>query len=234
MSVVGTSPRTQSSMQPVTRKSTALGDGIGGRIADCGRARTCHFVLCARCCDHLGQALVSVADSIELLTKLHDNAHLAYKGALEAFQMARHHPLTAPDLCLIEKRATALADQFDWPASARARGMCPHLERPLTNYESSIITHWGNSAFAITVVLLDVGGLLDGIYGSFVATAAAAARSARSKVTADAHQKRADKLMLRLDQLCAGDRHLGAERHVLLSIARLGSACIPWSCSGIS
>ena len=61
------------------------------------------------------------------------------------------------------------------------------------------------SALAVSAGTLDITEYLDALYGGLAVTAAATARSAYS-VTAETHRKRADKLMLRLDQLCANQR----------------------------
>ena len=57
--------------------------------------------------------------------------------------------------------------------------------------------------FAHRGVMLDITEQLDVWYGGLVVTAAAAASSALPRVTSAGHRKRVDKLMLRLEQLCA-------------------------------
>ena len=79
------------------------------------------------------------------------------------------------------------------------------LERPLSDTESSVVASLVGSALAVSAGTLDITEYLDALYGGLAVTAAAAARSAYS-VTAETHRKRADKLMLRLDQLCANQR----------------------------
>jgi hypothetical protein len=68
------------------------------------------------------------------------------------------------------------------------------------------VTRLAGSAIAVSTEMLDIGERLDALYGGLTVTAAAAARSALASVTDETHRKRADKLMLRLDQLCANQR----------------------------
>lgn len=150
-------------------------------------------------------AVDAVANSIRQLKTLQGHVYVGYRGALSTLQMARHHSLNDRDLNLVEDCVGKLAQRADWPATMRSRTRHESLERPLSDTESSVVTSLVGSALAVSAGTLDITEYLDALYGGLAVTAAAAARSAYS-VTAETHRKRADKLMLRLDQLCANQR----------------------------
>jgi len=150
-------------------------------------------------------AVDAVANSIRQLKTLQGHVYGGYRGALSTLQMARHHSLNDRDLNLVEDCVGKLAQRADWPATMRSRTRHESLERPLSDTESSVVTSLVGSALAVSAGTLDITEYLDALYGGLAVTAAAAARSAYS-VTAETHRKRADKLMLRLDQLCANQR----------------------------
>ena len=151
-------------------------------------------------------AVDAVADTISQLKTLQGNVYRGYRVALSTLQMARHHSLSDGDLTLVEDCVGKLAQRADWPAAMRSRGRHKRLERPLSDAESSGVTRLAGSAIAVSAEMLDTGERLAALYGGLAVTAAAAARSAFASVTDETHRKRADKLMLRLDQLCANQR----------------------------
>ncbi|HEX2337828.1 MAG TPA: hypothetical protein VHI72_15265, partial [Hyphomicrobiaceae bacterium] len=91
----------------------------------------------------------------------------------------------------------------DWPPTMRVRGRDEHFERPLCDAESRLLANLAGTALTVAAGMLDICEQCDAWYGGLAVTAAAAARAALPKVTSEVHRKRADKLMLRLDQLCA-------------------------------
>jgi hypothetical protein len=151
-------------------------------------------------------AVDAVADSISQLKILQSNVYRGYRVALPTLQMARHHSLSDGDLTLVEDCVGKLAQRADWPAAMRSRSRHKRLERPLSDAESSGVTRLAGSAIAASAEMLDISERLDALYGGLAVTAAAAARAAFASVTDETHRKRADKLMLRLDQLCANQR----------------------------
>jgi hypothetical protein len=146
-------------------------------------------------------AVDAVAYSIRQLKLLKDQAHRGHRTALTTLRMARHHSLTDDDMRQVEAGVGRFARLADWPATMRARSRQEHLERPLSDAESSEIASLAGSALTLAVGMLDVGERLDVWYGSLAVTAVAVARSALPKVSYERHRRRADKLMLRLDQL---------------------------------
>jgi hypothetical protein len=148
-------------------------------------------------------AVETVADSIRQLQRLRDHAHRGHRAALATLSMARHHSLNNSDLSRVEETVGKFARVMDWPLSMRSRTRFEHLERPLSDSESRLMANLAGSALLVAGGMLDVTEQLDAWYGSLVVTAAAAARSALPRVTSDGHRKRADKLMFRLEQLCA-------------------------------
>ena len=151
-------------------------------------------------------AVDAVADSISQLKTLQNNVYRGYRVALSTLQMARHHSLSDGDLTLVEDCVGKLAQRADWPATMRSRGRHKRLERPLSDTDSSVVAGLAGSALAVSAEMLDVGERLDALYGGFAVTAAAAARAALPNVTGAVHRRRADGLILRLDQLCANQR----------------------------
>jgi hypothetical protein len=151
-------------------------------------------------------AVDTVADNISQLKTLQDKVYRGYRVALSTLQMARHHSLRDGDLTLVEDCVGKLAQRADWPAAMRSRSGHKRLERPLSDVESSGVTRLAGSAIAVSAEMLDTGERLDALYGGLAVTAAATARSALAGVTDETHRKRAEKLMLRLDQLCANQR----------------------------
>jgi hypothetical protein len=151
-------------------------------------------------------AVEAVADSISQLKTLQGNVYRGYRVTLSTLQMARHHSLNDLDLKLVEDCVGKLAQRADWPRTMRSRSRHKHLERPLNDTESRVLAGLVGSALAVAADMLDVGERLDALYGGLAVTAAATARSALPSVTAETHRKRAGKLMLRLDQLCAHQR----------------------------
>jgi len=150
-------------------------------------------------------AVDTLADSIRQLKAFRRHVHRGHRAALDTLRMTRHHPLHDADLALLEEGVDKLARRLDWPATMRSRTRHAHLERPLTDPESRTITTLAVSSVIIASGMLDIGDQLDAWYGGHAVSAATAARLAFPNVTIEAHRKRAQKLMLRLDQLCAND-----------------------------
>jgi hypothetical protein len=148
-------------------------------------------------------AVDTVADSIRQLQRLSGHAHQGHRAALAALSMARHHSLNGCDLSRVEETVGKFARLMDWPVAMRSRARFEHLERPLSDSESHLLANLAGSALLVAGGMLDITEQLDAWYGGLVVTAAAAARSALPSVTSDGHRKRADKLMFRLEQLCA-------------------------------
>jgi hypothetical protein len=151
-------------------------------------------------------AVDALADSIRHVQMLRDYAHRSHSAALVTLRMARHHTLNDGDLRLVEDCVGKLAQRMDWPASLRTRTRQEHLERPLSETESSEITNLAGGALGIASGTLDIEEQMVSWYGGFAVAAVAAARSALSSVTAVTHRRRADKLMHRLEQLCDDHR----------------------------
>jgi hypothetical protein len=151
-------------------------------------------------------AVEAVADSVRQLKALQGRVYRGHRAALWALQMARHHSLQNRDQSFVEHGIGKLAERVDWPATIRLRSRREHLERPLSEIESSVVCGLAGSAFVVASGMLDISEQLDAWYGGLVLIAATAARSAVSSVTVEAHKKRAAKLMDRLDQLCRNER----------------------------
>ena len=151
-------------------------------------------------------AVDAVADALRRLGTLQSDVHRSRGAALASLQVARHHSLKDADLHPIEDRISQLARRLDWPRSICGRVHNEHLERPLTDPESHMVGRWAGSAHALTVGMLDISEQLDAWYAGLVVTAAGAARAASCKVTVVAHKRKAAKLLLRLDGLCADER----------------------------
>jgi hypothetical protein len=150
-------------------------------------------------------AVDAVADSVHQLKMLRRHMHRGHHAALATLRMARHHSLNASDLSRVEDLVGNYARAADWPATMRSRSRHEHLERPLSATESGVLAGLAGSALAVVAGALTVCEQLATWYGGLAVAAAAAARSARPHVTVEAHQQRANKLLLRLDQLCAND-----------------------------
>jgi hypothetical protein len=147
-------------------------------------------------------AVTAVADSIQQLKVLQDHAHRGHRAALATLRLARHHSLNDCDLLRVEDAVGKFARLTDWPAAMRARSRHEHLERPLSDTESCQLANLAGSALLVAAGLLDITEQFDAWYGGLTVTAAAAPRSALANVTSQGHRKRADKLMLRLEELC--------------------------------
>src|SRR5262245_13169555 len=148
-------------------------------------------------------AVDAVADSIRQLKLLRNQVHSGHRTALTTLRMARHHSLTDGDLSQVESSVGRLARFADWPSTRRARSRKEHLERHISDAERRGVARMAGAALTRAAGLLDVGERLDVWYGSLAVTAAAVARSALPKVSCERHRRRADKLMLRLDQLAS-------------------------------
>ena len=151
-------------------------------------------------------AVNAVADSVRQLRILRDHVHRGHRTALSTLRMARHHSLNEEDLVRLEGSISRFARLADWPLRMRCRSRQENLERPLSESESRELASLAGSALSLAAGMLDVGEQLDACYGSLAVTAAAVARSAQAKVTHEKHRRRADKLMLRLDQLCGNSQ----------------------------
>jgi hypothetical protein len=152
-------------------------------------------------------AVDAVADSIQHLKWLQAHAHRGHRAALVTLRLARHHCLKDCDMLRVEETVGKFARLTDWPAALRARSRYEQLERPLNDTESRQVANLAGSALLVAAGMLDVIEQLDASYGRLAITAAAVARSALTKVTSQEHRKRADKLMLRLEELCR-DTHI--------------------------
>jgi len=148
-------------------------------------------------------AVDAVADSIQHLKWLQAHAHRGHRAALVTLRLARHHCLNDCDMRRVEDTVGKFARLTDWPAALRARSRYEQLERPLNDTESRQVANLAGSALLVAAGMLDVIEQLDACYGRLAVTAATVARSALTKVTSQEHRKRADKLMLRLEELCS-------------------------------
>jgi hypothetical protein len=148
-------------------------------------------------------AVDTMADAIRQLQRLRGHAHRGHRTALATLSMARHHSLSGCDMRRVEETVGKFARLMDWPLAMRSRTRFEHLERPLSDAESRLMANLANSALLVAGGMLDITEQLDAWYGGLVVTAAAAARAALPSVTSERHRKRADKLMCRLEQLCA-------------------------------
>jgi hypothetical protein len=151
-------------------------------------------------------AVETAADSARRLGALQDRMFRGHQAALWTLQMARHHSLKGGDLQLVEEGIRRLAERVEWPSSIRRRTRREHLERPLTDTESGVVRNLAASATRVASGMLDISEQLDDWYGGVILMAVAAARSALSGVTVEAHKRRAAKLMDRLDLLCRDER----------------------------
>jgi len=147
-------------------------------------------------------AVDAVADSIHQLKLLQGHAHRGHRAALVTLRLARHHALKDCDLQHVEDTVGKFARLTDWPAAMRARSRYEHLERPLSDTESRQVANLASQALLVAAGMLDITEQLDAWYGALAVAAAAVARSALANVTSQGHRKRADKLMLRLEELC--------------------------------
>jgi hypothetical protein len=148
-------------------------------------------------------AVDAVADSVRQLKILREHALRGHRSALQTLRMARHHCLEDHDLRRLEESIARFARLSDWPAAMRTRARYEHLERPLSGSESRLVTNLAGSALTVAAGMLDTCEQLDGWYSRLAITAAAAADAALPKVTCEVHRRKADKLMLRLEQLRA-------------------------------
>src|SRR5262245_1500476 len=148
-------------------------------------------------------AVDTIADSIRQLQRLQGHAHRGHRAALGTLRMARQHSLNSDDMGRVEETVSKFARLMDWPLAVRSRSRFEPLERPLSDAESRLLANLAGSALLVAGGMLDITEQLDTWYGGLVVTAAATARSALPSVTGEGHRKRADKLMLRLEQLCA-------------------------------
>jgi len=152
------------------------------------------------------QAVETVAHCIHQLKVLRRQMHRGHRKALWALHSARHHSLKHSDIERVEEMVRGYAQVADWPATMRARNPHAELERPLGDTESSVLASLAGSALTVAAGALTVCEQLDNWYGGLAVAAAVSARLAAPSVTAAAHKRRADKLMLRLEQLCANDQ----------------------------
>jgi len=147
-------------------------------------------------------AVDAVADSIQQLKLLQAHAHRGHRAALVTLRLARHHSLTDCDMLRVEDSVGKFARLMDWPAVMRSRSRYERLERPLSDTESRQLANLAGSALLVAAGMLDITEQVDAWYGELAVTAATVARSALANVTNQVHRKRADKLMLRLEELC--------------------------------
>lgn len=152
------------------------------------------------------QAVETVTHSIQQLKLLRRHLHRGHRKALWALHAARHHSLTDTDIKRVEDMVLGYAQVADWPATMRQRHPHEHLARPLSDTESSVLASVAGSALTVAAGALTLCEQLDNWYGGLAVTAAVSARLAQPSVTEEAHKRRADKLMLRLEQLCANDQ----------------------------
>ena len=165
-------------------------------------------------------AVDAVAHSVQHLRSLRCHMQRGHHAALTTLRMARHHCLNASDLARVETIVGQYARVADWPGTMRSRNRHEHLERPLSDTESGVLASLAGSALTVAAGALTMWEQLDAWYGGLAVTAAAAARSALPSVTAEAHRRRANKLMLRLEQLCAND-------HIAWAFAAAVKECEP-------
>jgi hypothetical protein len=152
------------------------------------------------------QAVEIVTHSIHQLKVLRRHMHRGHRKALWALHTARHHSLNEADIKRVEDMVRGYALVADWPATMRTRNPHAHLERPLSDTESTVLASVAGSALTVAAGALTVSEQLDNWYGGLAVAAAVSARLALPSVTAQTHRRRADKLMIRLEQLCANDQ----------------------------
>jgi len=150
-------------------------------------------------------AVETVAHSIQQLKALRRHMYRGHRQALSALHMARHHSLKDTDNKRVEEMVGGYAQSADWPAMMRSRGSQPQLERPLSDTESTVLAVFAGQALSVATGALTVCEQADNWYGGLAVAAAVTARLALPSVTAEAHQRRAQKLMTRLEQLCGND-----------------------------
>ena len=151
-------------------------------------------------------AVDTVAHSIRQLKVLRAHMHRGHRRALFALSTARHHSLSEADLRRVEDMVGGYARVADWPANMRSRIPHDHLERPLSEAESTVLAVLAGQALTVAAGALTVCEQLDNWYGGLAVAAAVAGRLALPSVTIEAHRRRADKLMTRLEHLCANDQ----------------------------
>jgi hypothetical protein len=151
-------------------------------------------------------AVETVADSVRHLKSLQGHVLQGHRAAVRALQMARHHPLRESDQSLVEDGVSQLSSRMDWSEAIHMQTQREHLERPLTNTESSMVRHLASSAVQLACGTLDISELLDAWYGELVLIAVATARTALPAVTVEAHRRRAARLLGRLELLCGDER----------------------------
>jgi hypothetical protein len=152
------------------------------------------------------QAVETVSHSIHQLKVLRRHMHRGHRKALWALHTARHHSLNDTDIKRVEDMVSGYALVADWPATMRTRNPHEHLERPLSDTESTVLASVAGSALTVAAGTLTVCEQLDNWYGGLAVAAAVSARLALPSVTAQAHRPRADKLMIRLELLCTNDQ----------------------------
>jgi hypothetical protein len=84
-------------------------------------------------------AVDTVAHSIRQLKVLRTHMHRGHRRALLALSTARHHSLSEADLGRVEDMVGGYARVADWPANMRSRSPHDHLERPLSEAESTVL-----------------------------------------------------------------------------------------------
>jgi len=151
-------------------------------------------------------AVETVAHSIRQLTVLRRHMHRGHREALSTLNCARHHRLNDIDVARVEEMVAGYAQSADWPSAMRTRSPHDRLERPLSDTESTVQAVLAGQALSVAAGTLTVCEQIDNWYGGLAVAAAVAARLALPSVTAEAHRGRANKLMARLEQLCANDR----------------------------
>jgi len=152
------------------------------------------------------QAVETVTHSIQQLKVLRRHMHRGHRKALWSLHSARHHSLNDNDIKRVEDMVRGYARVADWPATMRTRNPHEHLARPLSDTESTVLASLAGSALTVAAGALTVCEQLDNWYGGLAVAAAVSARLALPSVTEEAHKRRAEKLMLRLEQLCANDQ----------------------------
>jgi hypothetical protein len=152
------------------------------------------------------QAVETVTHSIQQLKVLRRHMHRGHRQALWALHSARHHSLNDSDIKRVEDMVRGYARVADWPATMRARNPHEHLARPLCDTESTVLASLAGSALTVAAGALTVCEQLDNWYGGLAVAAAVSARLALPSVTEEAHKRRAQKLMLRLEQLCVNEQ----------------------------
>jgi hypothetical protein len=144
------------------------------------------------------QAVETVTHSIQQLKVLRRHMHRGHRQALWALHSARHHSLNDSDIKRVEDMVRGYARGADWPDE--------HLARPLCDTESTVLASLAGSALTVAAGALTVCEQLDNWYGGLAVAAAVSARLALPSVTEEAHKRRAQKLMLRLEQLCVNEQ----------------------------